>query len=183
MDWGVQLYKMNLSSGLKLFLAGYPGASQGPWSSKGFPAAQLLCIPAGPRIKFTAAVNASDSAASPTPPDIIPRGLGEDAFLLAAADQVFPEWAGILWLWVQWPCLPLLTMSVFITPFSGSPLLSPCHNCVSVFLSCILILHHTCSLSKVNLKISWDTSPLTCTQKFRIPLKYALLKRNSTHLH
>lgn len=56
----VQLHKMNLSSGLKLFLAGCPGASQGPWSRRGFPTAQLLCIPAGLRIKFMSDVSGFD---------------------------------------------------------------------------------------------------------------------------
>lgn len=41
-------------------LAGYPWASQGPSSRKDFPAALLLCIPAGLRIKFAPAVKDSD---------------------------------------------------------------------------------------------------------------------------
>lgn len=45
--------QMNLSSGLKLFRQAIPQPVKVLEVRKGFPAAQLLCIPAGLRIKFT----------------------------------------------------------------------------------------------------------------------------------
>lgn len=96
----VWLCQMNLSSALEIFLAACLIVRPILNVKGSFPAAWLLCNPAGLRIKFRSLVKACHrperKSLSPLTPGIIPRGDLSHGSLLASMKAVQFHWDGLL---------------------------------------------------------------------------------------
>lgn len=96
----MQLHKMNLSSGLKLLWQAIPEPAKVLEVGKAF---LLLGSSASQQVRGLNSqlpskhlTGLKESSAPPAPPDIIPRGVGDETFLLAAGEQVVPQCADIM---------------------------------------------------------------------------------------